>query len=141
MARGDAYANALALAMANEGARAARQNVAPGRGPGPHPHQPGSDHLDNGELMRSIIVVPEERGSFKTASVTTDLDYGVYLELGWTNPWSGRFWRYPWLWPAVLAVQRQAADMARTTAREFFVADVGLRAAGNTPLSRRPRGR
>ena len=131
-ARGDTYANALALVMANDGAREARANVAPGKGPGPHPHKPGSTHLDGGDLMRSIKVEPEERGFLKTANITTDLDYGVYLEVGWVNPWTGRFWRYPWLWPAVLLVQQRAEGMARSTARQYFLDDTGgrVRVAG-----------
>lgn len=133
LARGDNFANALALTMAHEGAREARVNVAPGRGPGPHPHKPISDHLDTGELMRSIEVVAEERGFLKTANITTDLEYGLYLEVGWVNPWTGNFWRYPWLWPAVLLVQTKAAAMARSTARQYFIDDAGRRvnAAGS----------
>lgn len=126
-ARGDTFAKALALSMAHEGAREARQNVAPGKGPGPHPHKPGSNHIDTGDLMRSIEVIPEERGFLKTANITTDLDYGTYLEVGWTDPRTGRFWRYPWLWPAVQKVQADSEDVARNTAREFFVNDDGLR--------------
>ena len=32
----------------------------------------------------------------------TDLPYGLYLEMGWTNPYSGNHWRYPWLMPAMM---------------------------------------
>ena len=134
-ARGDTFARALALSMAHEAAREARANVAPGKGPGPHPHKPGSNHIDTGELMRSIEVVPEERGFLKTANVQTDLDYGTYLEVGWVNPHSGNFWRYPWLWPAVEVVKADSEDLARTTAREFFTNDDGLRI--NVERSRR----
>ena len=126
-ARGDAFAQALALVMAHEGAREARVNVTPGRGPGPHPHKPGSNHIDTGELMRSIEVEPEDRGFLKTALIFTEVEHGTYLEIGWTNPYSGRFWRYPWLWPAVQVVQQNAPGQARSTAREFFFNDSGLR--------------
>lgn len=123
-ARGDVFANVLAQIMARDALQLARENVAPGKGPGPHPHKPESHHTDTGNLMRSLDVEPEERGFLKTCSVGTDVDYGVYLELGWTNPNTGNFWRYPWLWPAVQQVQADAEETARTTAREFFGGDV-----------------
>lgn len=126
-ARGDAFAKALALAMAHEAAREARLNVAPGQGPGPHPHKPESHHIDTGDLMRSIDVEPQDRGFLKTALVFTEVEYGTYLEIGWTNPYSGRFWRYPWLWPAVQVAQANAPGQARSTARQFFFNDAGLR--------------
>jgi hypothetical protein len=126
-ARGDTFAKALALVMAHEAAHEARQNVAPGKGPGPHPHKPGSNHIDTGHLMRNIEVEPQDRGFLKTATVFTEVPYGTYLEIGWINPHSGNFWRYPWLWPAVQVAQANAPGQARSTARQFFFNDAGLR--------------
>lgn len=82
----------------------ARLNVFPGRGPGPHPHpgprEPGGWE-DTGNLMWSIEPIAEARWrrSVYRGSVGTRSPYGYDLEEGWVTP-TGRFVRYPWLWPA-----------------------------------------
>jgi hypothetical protein len=121
-ARGQGFAREFADQMGARAAELARENVAPGSGPGPHPHRPPPfrEHQDTGDLMRSIKAEPESRGFLETTRVGTSLDYGVYLEFGWTNPDSGNHWRYPWLMPALEQARQESADIARSTARRWL---------------------
>ena len=119
-AMGAGFAQELADEMARQTAQLARRNVEPGSGPGPHPHRPGSEHIDTGDLRDSIQIRSEQRGFLKTGVVFTDLEYGLYLEMGWTNPFSGNHWRYPWLMPAMEEARQDWANVARSTGRRWF---------------------
>lgn len=119
-ARGAGFAQDFANQMAELAAEYARENVAPGRGPGPHPHRPDWPHEDTGNLSASIQIRAMAMGFLKTAHVFTDLPYGLYLEMGWTNPYTGNHWRYPWLIPALTLAQREWAAIARSTGRRWF---------------------
>lgn len=119
-AMGAGFAQELADELARQTAIRARRNVEPGEGPGPHPHRPGSEHIDTGDLRDSIQIRSESRGFLKTGVVFTDLEYGLYLEMGWTNPYSGNHWRYPWLMPAMMEARENWADVARSTGRRWF---------------------
>lgn len=134
VSRGEGFAQEFANQMAEIAAELARQNVAPGSGPGPHPHRPTSEHIDSGALRDSIQVKAMAMGFLKTAHVFTDLEYGLYLEMGWTNPYTGNHWRYPWLWPALSLAQRQWADVARSTGRRWFSAG-GAPFIGRQPVN------
>jgi len=59
-------------------------------------------------------------GFLETSHVFTDLEYGLYLEVGWTNKRSGNHWRYPWLMPAMMQARYESDDIARSTARRWF---------------------
>ncbi len=84
----------------------AQRNVAPGMGPGPHPHV--SQHIDTGNLMRDIFMRGEARALRFLAHVgsTSNAFYGAILEMGWHSR-SGRFFRYPWLVPALQKRRKQ----------------------------------
>ena len=79
-------------------AEKAKKNVAPGVGPGPHPHR--TPHEDSGTLMRNIKTATTATGDLVNGAVYTDVDYGLYLEIGW-HAKNGAFYKYPWLLPAV----------------------------------------
>jgi hypothetical protein len=116
----EGFAQAFAHELAVKAAEYAAENVAPGVGPGPHPHRPGWPHVDTGALAASVQVVDNPRGFLKTAIVFTDLEYGAHLEFGWTNPVSGRHWRYPWLSTALDRAAQDAAEVARSTSRRWL---------------------
>jgi len=78
----------------------AKINVSPGVGPGPHPHV--TEHVDTGQLRESLKVDVTRSGDQISATVSTTVAYGAYLELGWHTR-NGRFIRYPWLRPALKA--------------------------------------
>lgn len=92
-------AREAAIEMGEIALKQARQNVAPGVGPGPHPHI--SRHVDTGELMRRIFrrLVHEGQSYFSEIVCPAEVFYGMLLEKGWHTS-TGRFVRYPWLWPA-----------------------------------------
>jgi len=94
-------ANRVMRGVLEETVKLAKENVAPGKGPGPHPHL---GRMDTGNLMRDIRIIKEPywwtTHAYGQAGCTEAAYYGVFLEWGWTNPWTGNFWRYPWLMPA-----------------------------------------
>jgi len=141
----DSLAARISRNTAQRGLKYARENVAPGKGPGPHPHRPGSDHVDTGALRDSLKVTEGWGGdllfegmptnlSWVTA-VSTHLDYGLYLEMGWTTR-RGTHYRYPWLFPAMTLAQRDFAHLARTTAMRWVEQyQRGYARIGNAPVS------
>lgn len=131
---GNKFAREFARILGDETAKLAQANVAPGRGPGPHPHRPQSPHEDTGDLMESIKVREAQRGFMFEAFVTTDIDYGLYLEMGWTTK-AGTHYRYPWLYPAAVEATRQWEPIARSTSARSFTDDSGASGAIDTPLS------
>lgn len=85
--------------------RIAKQNVAKGKGPSPHDGSADNwghhwAHEDTGDLAESVQDAIWLQGFLTEGTVFTDLDYGVYLEVGWRQ--NGHFYRYPWLKPAFL---------------------------------------
>lgn len=121
-AAGQGFAREFADTLGARAAELARLNVAPGSGPGPHPHRPVPpfrEHTDTGELMRSIQLKAVSMGFLETTHVFTDLEYGAYLEAGWHSA-SGNLWRYPWLLPAMMRAQEEAAGIAQSTSRRWF---------------------
>lgn len=111
----------------------AHDNVLPGVGPGPHPHRIWGnwpEHVDTGALARSLQARVELRGPIVRAFVITDLDYGMFLEIGWFSPRSGRFIRYPWLRPAFERAKMEIADIGKNTLRDT------LRAMGSDRIFR-----
>ena len=104
-------ANAVSVVtgVLNETVRLARENVAPGRGPGPHPHK-SPYSVDTGVLMEDIRIIKLpywwRTRVFGQVGCTEQAYYGMFLEKGWTNPWTGNFWRYPWLTPAFALAKR-----------------------------------
>ena len=96
----------------------AKLNVEPGKGPGPHPHR--VEHTDTGALRDSVKMRFEHRGFLETVYVFSDLNYGVFLELGFHANWGGAFIQYPWLAPAYLQVLDSADNYLRATARLWF---------------------
>lgn len=117
---GARFAQEVANAVGQTAKEYARRNVSPGYGPGPHPHRIGSEHEDTGDLMRSIRTQIIKEGFLRGVRLYTDLDYGLYLEMGWTNPWSGNHWRYPWLYPALWEAQHEWASLAKTYGYRYF---------------------
>lgn len=117
--QGQNFASDFVQVMAEEVALQAMENVAPGKGPGPHPHRLGSNHIDTGDLMNSIRASYSRRGFMHEAFVETDLDYGIYLEVGWTTV-AGTHYRYPWLGPAAQMKSREWEPIARTTSDRWF---------------------
>jgi len=108
----------------------ARANVTEGIGPGPHPH-PGRE--DTGSLREAVQFMVDELERYVwRAQVGPDKNapaleggtppwlYGWFLEIGW-HSLIGRFWRYPWLRPALLNsitwVRRDLDKMADKLAR------------------------
>lgn len=132
VARGRGFTREFADLMGELTAKYARINVTPGSGPGPHPHRPPPywKHVDTGALRDSIKVRAVHMGFLETAHVFTDLEYGLYLEVGWTNKQSGNHWRYPWLMPALMQARQESADIARSTGRRWF-------SEGGTPMTGR----
>lgn len=134
-ARGPGFAAEFARAFAEEAAAVARRNVSQGQGPGPHPHV--TEHDDTGALRDSIRVRSEHRGFLESAAIYTDLEYGLYLEWGFTSR-GGRFFRYPWLAPAVEEVRHKVDAIARSTGRRWF-GDVGRPYAGRINMDDVPQ--
>lgn len=124
-AQGEGFAMEFVEIIGEESVKAARTNVLPGigpqgiggSGPGPHPHR--SDHWDTGKLRDSIKYRARMRGFMAEAFIESDVDYGLYLEMGWTAP-SGRHYRYPWLYPAVVLVTNRWEPIARATTDRWF---------------------
>jgi len=108
----------------------ARANVTEGIGPGPHPHPGRKDTGSLREAVQFMVDEPEtwvwraQIGPDKNAPAleggTPPWLYGWFLEVGWHSP-IGRFWRYPWLRPALLNsiewvrrdIERQADTLAQ----------------------------
>jgi hypothetical protein len=135
-AAGQGFAREFADTLGKRAAELARENVRPGSGPGPHPHRPVPpfrQHTDTGELLRSIQLKAVSMGFLETTQVYTDLDWGLYLEAGWHSA-SGRFWRYPWLLPAMMQAQQEAAGIAQSTSRRWF-SDTGAPYKGRVNFS------
>lgn len=126
---GAGFAREFADILGEETVKKARRNVSPGKGPGPHPHRPQSMHEDTGDLRDSIKHEVANRGFMTEAFVSTDIDYGTYLEVGWTTV-AGTHYRYPWLYPAALEASHEWQSIARSTAARHFQEDgsVGSRA-------------
>lgn len=121
-AAGQGFGREFADKLGKRTAELAAENVRPGSGPGPHPHRVGSDHIDRGDLMRSIKTQHVSMGFLETCQIYSDVPYSVYLELGWTSR-AGRHWRYPFLVPAQMQAQQEAAGIAQSTARRWFSAE------------------
>ena len=85
---------------------AAKENVRPGHGPSPHGTKP-HPWIDTGDLMRDIQKGDEYREGQSLVREVGNTDatyYGSILEIGWhTRGTVSRFFRYPWLWPALLS--------------------------------------
>lgn len=76
----------------------AKKNVAIGKMPGPHPHR--TKHKDTGNLGNSFNKSFSSKKDLEFIGYfSTDLMYGVYLEMGWVTK-RNRIFRYPWLIPA-----------------------------------------
>ena len=136
--RGEGFCREFADQMGELTAELAKRNVMPGVGPGPHPHRPGSEHEDTGDLAGSVYTRALAMGFMQTTLVYTDLEYGAHLEFGWTNPFSGNHWRYPWLMPALEEARQQAMEIAKTTGRRWLSDEGGVytgRVNINAPLS------
>jgi hypothetical protein len=122
---GAGFADEFAYRIAQEGAVLARARTKPGigtsgllgGGPGPHPHR--TPHYDTGELSKSIVVERRTFGFLATATISTHLAHGLYLEKGW-HAANGAFYRYPWLQPSVDLARQRAEPIAKTTARRWF---------------------
>lgn len=84
---------------------ATKMAVRPGYGPGPHPHR--TPHIDTGDLMRDIQTGEEYKEGDALVREVGNMEatyYGSILELGWySRGAASRFYRYPWLWPALLS--------------------------------------
>ena len=129
---GRQFASDFVNILGEEAVKQAQANVAPGRGPGPHPHRPGSRHIDTGNLMRSISYEVVEAGQITRSDVSTDVDYGLYLEMGWTTK-AGTHYRYPWLYPAVSQVSQAWASIGRSSTDRWFGSSPATRIT--SPLS------
>jgi hypothetical protein len=96
----------------------AKQNVDKDKGPGPHPHRTdyGWVYEDRGwaggGLASQIGIKRVPDGIFVHAYVYTPNPVGAYLEIGWRGP-SGRFYRYPWLKPAMEKAKSEFPNVAR----------------------------
>lgn len=116
-ARGKGFSRDFADTLGELVQRNAKHNVSPGVGPGPHPHL--TRHQDTGNLRDSIQTEPQSRGFLETTMVFTDLEYGAWLETGWTSR-NGSFHRYSWLFPAMDAARAEVNSIAQSTARIWF---------------------
>jgi hypothetical protein len=59
---------------------------------GPPQSKPGEPpHIDTGNLIHSLGIIPGQDGSYIFSDVGTDVEYGIFLELGTANmaarPW------------------------------------------------------
>ena len=79
----------------------ARHNVSPGVGPSSHPHT--SYHVDTGTLMNSLTKTVEDGAQGPVLVIASDCIYSIFLELGWHAHGTGKFYRYPYLMPALYA--------------------------------------
>lgn len=141
---GNNFADDFVTEVAKKAAEYAREKTKPGigtsgitgGGPGPHPHR--TPHYDTGALMRSIAVNGRHWGFLSTATVTSHLDYALYLEVGW-HASNGKFYRYPWLGPSVEKATRDAEKIARIGVRRWFGGGWGRMDRGaqiiDTPLT------
>lgn len=118
-ARATGFNREFAETIGTRAAELAREAVSPGAGPGPHPHRPDSPHEDTGDLAASVQMKLVHMGFLETAHIFTDLEYGLYLEAGWTTK-AGTHWRYPWLMPSLEMARDEAETIARSTARRWF---------------------
>jgi len=99
---------AVAMGIGEEIAKEAKANTVIGGGPGPHPHRPATvypEHEDSGFLRDSIGSRQKRETKWRTrvhvySALDHDRPWNVYLELGWVNPDTGNFTRYPFMWPA-----------------------------------------
>jgi len=130
---GNSFAQDVANVLGATAMDLAKLNVAPGSGPGPHPHRPQSTHIDTGALRDSLHVESQARGFLKTAILYTDLEYGAYLEMGWTTK-GGTHYRYPWLMPAVEEARLETEAIARSSARKYL-AEIGSMYRGRVNLT------
>ena len=121
---GAGFVQDMALTLGEKIQAQAKHNVSPGVGPGPHPHNPGSHHIDTGNLRDSIEVDVDVVGAHAVAQVWSDLEYSVYLEYGWTAR-SGKFYRYPFLWPALDTVRPEVPPLMAQKGRVWFSGDSG----------------
>lgn len=133
-AQGAGFARDFVDILGEQTQELARRNVAPGYGPGPHPHRPGSTHIDTGNLMRSINYVVKDLGKEMRADVSTTVEYGLYLEMGWTSR-GGNHFRYPWLYPAAVEASQLWANVGRSSAGRWFTDGGGMATRIGTPLS------
>lgn len=118
---GEGFAQDLADELARRTAQLAKLNVSPYSGPGPHPHRPESEHEDTAALQESISIRQEKWRWLPHASIVyTDLEYGLFLEVGWTNPYTRNHWRYPWLGPAMSQATQEWAGIARASGDRWF---------------------
>jgi len=102
----------LIQGVAERGAEGARLRTRPGVGPGPHPHRTdhGWEWEDTGNLAAAIRWAWEELQGRDQVIALVGVDaevapYGHWLELGFHGP-SGRFYRYPFLAPAMEVAMR-----------------------------------
>lgn len=138
-AQGNGFAEDFVGILADETVRLARANVLPGigregfggAGPGPHPHR--TKHYDTGKLRDSIVAQVRRQGFIVEARVETDLEYGLFLEMGWTTV-AGTHYRYPWLYPAAVEASRRWQPIARSSADRWFT-DGGRPMRIHSPLS------
>lgn len=103
---------------------AARARVMPGVGPGPHPHR--TKHIDTGNLARNTVyrVTKTVRGGQLEVGPKPEAYYGTWLEIGW-HAKSGKFYKYPWLRPAMKSMWPTVSHMlmidnTRNTIRKFY---------------------
>lgn len=128
-----AMAEEMIQGLVEAAADIARAMVAPhqpiGMHPGPHPHP--TNHTDTGSLMESIKTAYTPQGLFVTGAVYTDLEYGAHLEYGFHvlakaipgDPTSGfieRFYRYPFITPAIQQAARDLDSLFGVTARRWL---------------------
>lgn len=105
----------MMMALGEQAKEYAQKNVKKGKGPSPHPHKKHWWHNfkweDTGALAESVQVRYRQAGFLRTVTIYTDLDYGMYLELGFRGP-SGMFYRYPWMKPAYQKAQKDFPKFA-----------------------------
>jgi len=138
-AQGNGFSEEFVTILGNETVKLARANVLPGlgregfggAGPGPHPHR--SPHYDTGALRDSIFNRIRRNGFMYEALVSTEKEYGLYLEMGWTTL-AGTHYRYPWLYPAAVEASRRWTPIARSSSDRWFT-DGGRPTRIASPLS------
>lgn len=109
------------LELAKKAQAYARENVAPGIGPSIHPHELHTWHTftweDTGDLAESVGYRIRFAGFRREVTIYTDLEYGMYLEIGFRGP-SGRFYRYPWMKPAYEKAQKELPQFGARALRQ-----------------------
>ena len=126
---GESFTTEVAAEFGDQVVARAKENTAPGKGPSSHPHPPPPawQHEDTGRLMESIFADIVKTANGVTMHVYTDVPYGLWLEAGFPAI-TGRFYRYPWLSPAVSDVQKELSNIIRAKADVAFAG--GLRGGG-----------